>query len=551
MYTQILAPVGGSLGWSALVAAAPLTALFALLGVFRVRAWLASLVSLAVALGVALLAYGMPPAQALLATGEGAAFGVWPILWIVVNALWIYNMTVHTGHFAVLRRSFSRVSEDQRIQALLIAFCFGAVLEALAGFGTPVAISSVMLIALGFQPLRAATLALVANTAPVAFGGLALPIVTLSKISGIPEQALGEMVGRQTSLLALFVPLALVFITDGLRGLRQTWPAALVTGASFGFAQFATSNYLSVALTDIVASLFAIACLVGLLRVWQPKAGGAAAAAASAPEPSGGPGAAAREDVEPNSDSRLDVLRAYAPYLLIVAIFVIVQIKAIDSLLDEATLSFQWPGLHVLQPTGKPLSLTTFKLDLLTNPGTMLFVSGIATALVLRVSAKSSLQTYGTTIRQLYQAIVTVTAVLALAFVLNTSGQTTTLGTFMAQAGGAFALLSPVLGWLGTAVTGSDASSNSLFGGLQAIAANRAGLDPTLIVASNSSGGVLGKMVSPQNLTIGASAVALAGREGELFRRVLGWTMLFLIGLCALVYLQSTPVLSWMVPSVH
>lgn len=549
MYTQVLAPVGGSLGWSALVAAAPLTALFALLGMFRVQAWLASLVSLAAALAVALLAYGMPPVQALLATGEGAAFGVWPILWIVVNALWIYNMTVHTGHFAVLRRSFTRVSSDQRIQALLIAFCFGAVLEALAGFGTPVAISSVMLITLGFRPLRAATLALVANTVPVAFGGLALPIVTLSKISGVPEQALGEMVGRQTSLLSLLVPLALVFIADGLRGLRQTWPAALVTGASFGFAQFATSNYFSVALTDIVASLLAAACLVGLLRVWQPKTTGAPDPAAAAPEPSGGPGTAAREDVEPVADSRRDVLRAYAPYLLIVAIFVLAQIGAVDALLDEATLKFPWPGLHVLSPTGQASTLTTFKLDLLTNPGTMLFAAGLATALTLRVGATASLRTYGSTVRQLHQAIVTVMAVLALAFVLNTSGQTTTLGTFMAQAGGSFALLSPLLGWLGTAVTGSDASSNSLFGGLQAIAAHRAGLDPTLIVASNSSGGVLGKMVSPQNLTIGASAVALAGSEGELFRRVLGWTLLFLVGLCTLVYLQSTPVLSWMVPA--
>ena len=543
MYTQVLAPVGGSLGWSALVAAAPLTVLFALLGVFRVTAWLASLVALVVSLAVAALVYGMPAGAALLATGEGAAFGAWPILWIVINAIWIYNMTVHTGHFAVLRRSFSRVSEDQRIQAILITFCFGAVLEALAGFGTPVAISSVMLIALGFAPMRAATLALVANTAPVAFGGLSLPIVTLSKISGVDEQALGEMVGRQTSLLAVFVPLALVLITDGLRGLRQTWPAALLTGVTFGFTQFATANYFSVALTDIVASLVTAAALVGLLRIWQPSA------PATAPAPAGGPGAAAQPSTLPAAaDSRADVLRAYAPYLLIVGLFLLVSIGPVDAALDTATWRFPWPGLHVLSPTGQPVSLTTFKLDLLTNPGTLLFLAGLATALVLRIGPRASLGIYGTTLVQMRQAVVTVLAVLALAFVLNTSGQTSTLGTFMAQAGGAFAVLSPVLGWLGTAVTGSDASSNSLFGGLQAIAAHRAGLDPTLIVASNSSGGVLGKMISPQNLTIGAGAVALAGREGELFRRVLGWTLVFLAGLCLLVALQATPVLGWMVP---
>lgn len=550
MYTQVLAPVGGSLAWSALVAAVPLSVLFVLLGVFRVRAWLSSLISLAVALSVALVAYGMPVAPALLAASEGAAFGVWPILLIVVNAIWIYNVTVHTGHFDVLRRSFARVSDDQRIQAILIAFCFGAVLEALAGFGTPVAITSVMLIALGFRPIRAASVALVANTVPVAFGGLALPIVTLSKVSGVPMNALGEMVGRQTSVLAVFVPLALVFIADGRRGLRQAWPAALLAGLTFGLAQFVTANYFSVALTDIVAALLSAACLVGLLRVWRPtSAPTGSGPAVAAAEPSGGPGAAANPDragAEP--DSRTEVLRAYAPYLLIVIIFVVVQIKPVDAALDTVTQTFHWPGLHVLSPSGAPSTLTKFKLDLLTNPGSLLLLAGIATSLVLRVGAGTSLRIYGSTVSQLRQAIVTVVAVLALAFVMNISGQTSTLGTFMAQTGGAFALLSPILGWLGTAVTGSDTSSNSLFGGLQAIAAARAGLDPTLIVAANSSGGVLGKMISPQNLAIGASAVAMAGREGDLFRSVLGWGVLFLVGLCALTFLQSTPVLDWMVP---
>src|SRR4051794_26322539 len=271
MYQQVLDPVAHSLGWSSLVAAIPLAVLFVLLGVLRVTAWLAALISLAVSIVIAVAVYPMPLGKALLAGSEGAAFGFWPILWIVINALWIYNMTVATGHFAVLRRSFAKVSSDMRIQGVIIAFCFGALLEALAGFGTPVAITSVMLIALGFRPVKAATVALVANTAPVAFGAVAVPITTLSTVTGLPGDTLGSMVGRQTPILGVFVPIALVFIIDGKRGVRQTLPATLVCGFSFGIVQYATSNFVSVALTDIAASLVSVAATVGFLRVWTPK----------------------------------------------------------------------------------------------------------------------------------------------------------------------------------------------------------------------------------------------------------------------------------------
>src|SRR6266566_9881129 len=270
MYRQVLNPVADSLAWSSLFAALPLLTLFVLLGVLRMKAWLAALISLAVAILVAVVVYPMPVGQSLLAASEGAAFGFFPILWIVINAIWIYNMTVETGHFDVLRRSFASVSDDQRIQAVIIAFCFGALLEALAGFGTPVAITSVMLIALGFRPLKAAAVALVANTAPVAFGALATPIVTLATVTGMSQDDLGAMVGRQTPLLALFVPLALVFIVDRRRGLREVWPAALVCGVAFAIAQFVTSNYISVPLTDIVAALVGAGAVVLFLRAWQP-----------------------------------------------------------------------------------------------------------------------------------------------------------------------------------------------------------------------------------------------------------------------------------------
>ncbi len=577
MYEQILDPVGDSLALSAMFAVLPLLTLFALLGVLKLKAWIAALVSLAVAVAVAVVVYPMPAGQALLATSEGAAFGFFPIMWIVINAIWVYNMTVVTGHFDVLRRSFAKVSDDQRIQAVIIAFCFGALLEALAGFGTPVAITSVMLIALGFRPIKAASVALVANTAPVAFGALAVPITTLASVSGQDQGDLGAMVGRQTPVLAVFVPLALVFMIDRKNGVRQTWLPALVCGVSFGLAQFVTSNFLSIPLTDIVASLVGAGATVLLLRVWSPAERyvesdedelvtvGSAAGSSGAGLGGSGAGSPGRpvadtarragsgavrsggRDVEVH-DSGSDVARAYAPYLVIIAVFVVAQIPAVKDALDSVTRTFGWPGLHIQDASGEPSTISDFKLNWLGAAGTLMVVSGLLTIPVIAIAPAKALTAYVDTYRQLASAILTVMAVLALAFVMNASGQTATLGTWMAGAGGLFALLSPVLGWLGVAVTGSDTSSNSLFGGLQVTAAGKAGLDPVLMAAANSSGGVLGKMVSPQNLAIAAAAVGMAGEEGELFRRVLAWSLAFLAGMCVLVYLQSTGVLGWMVP---
>jgi lactate permease len=589
MYRQVLDPVADSLGWSSLFAALPLAALFVLLGVLRIRAWVAALLSLLVAIIVAVFVYPMPFDQAILAATEGAAFGFFPILWIVINAIWIYNMTVESGHFDVLRRSFTSVSDDQRVQAIIIAFCFGALLEALAGFGTPVAISSVMLIALGFRPLKAAVLSLVANTAPVAFGALATPIVTLSTVSGLPQDDLGGMVGRQTPLLALFVPLILVFIVDRKNGIRDTWPAAVVCGVTFAIVQFVASNYVSVPLTDIFASLLSAGAVVLLLRVWQPAhtyvepeveepvtVGGSVATAGrtgaadgltttptTADVGTGGTGddvprrhrrgdepvgmASGRAGVPDVPDDRADVVRAYAPYLIIVAVFVVAQLPGIKPLIAKTTHIFAWPALHLTSASGKPSTIPNFTFNWLATGGTLLLIAGLITIPVLRLSFGQAVRAYVTTYKQLWTAIVTVMAVLALAYVMNASGQTTTLGTWMAGAGGVFAALSPIIGWLGVAVTGSDTSSNSLFGALQVTAAGKAGLEPVLMAASNSSGGVLGKLISPQNLAIAAAAVGMAGREGDVFRRVIGWSLLLLAIMVLIVYLQSTSVLGWMV----
>ena len=560
MYTQDFNPVSDSLGLTAIFAALPILALFVLLGGFKMKAQWAALIALAVAMAVAMIVYGMPVDQTGLSALEGATFGLFPIMWIVVAAIWVYNMTVETGHFAVLRRSFGAISEDQRIQAVIIAFCFGALMEALAGFGTPVAITAVMMIALGFRPIKAASIALVANTAPVAFGAIAIPITTLSEITGLDKGDLGAMVGRQTPFLALIVPLILIGMVDGRRGIRQAWPVAVVGGLTFALGQFACSNYISVELTDIVASLLSTAAIVAFLRVWTPgepllaedtAATGRfqrpAAAGASVHDPTMEAEVTRRDDTR--KDPPLDVVRAYAPYLIIIAVFSIAQIPAIKNKLAESpwTTTFQWPGLDVRTPDGEAVSSLTFNLNWLPAAGTLMLISGLITMAAIGVSPARALRVFGATLDQLKWAILTVAAVLALAYVMNQSGQTITLGLWAAGAGAFFAFLSPLIGWLGVAVTGSDTSSNALFGGLQVAAAKDAGVSQTLLAAANSSGGVLGKMISPQNLAIGAAAVGLAGREGDLFRKVLGWSLVLMLAMCALVYLQSTAVLDWMV----
>jgi lactate permease len=584
-------PVGNSVGVSAIFAVLPLLTLFILLGALRMRAWLAGLISLVVALIVAIAVYSMPVGQAFLSATEGAAFGFFPILWIVLNAIWVYNLTVTSGHFDVLRRSMERVSPDKRIQAIIVAFCFGALLEALAGFGTPVAVTVVMLMALGFRPILAASVALIANTAPVAFGALATPIVTLGTVTSgaaddprLTTETLGAMVGRQTPILAVVVPLILVAVIDGRRGIRQTWPAALTAGVVFGVFQFLASNYVSVPLTDIIAALLSAAAVVLLLRVWRPAespdlrdtasetgdeppptdAGDEPARTGAGREPVGvgrepvgggvdvGGGATGGGAVGTivKRDSAVEVARAYAPYLIIIVIFSIANISAIKAALAKEpwTFVFSWPGLHVLGASGKPLSSTNYTFGWLAAAGTLMILAGILTAIVLRVGPAEALRAYARTYVGLRHAIVTVMAVLALAYVMNQSGQTNTLGEFLAAAGGLFIFLSSILGWIGVAVTGSDTSANALFGALQVQTAAQAGLDPVLLAAANSSGGVLGKMISPQNLAIAASAVGMAGREGDIFRRVVGWSLLLLLIMCVLVTLQGTPVLSWMVP---
>jgi lactate permease len=569
LFQQILDPVFGSLALSALVAVIPLATLFVLLGVFRVKAWKAALIGLALSILLAVLVWRMPPLQTMSATLEGALYGIIPILWILVNAIWLYRLTVVTGWFEVLGDRIRIISDDQRILAILIAFCFGALLESLAGFGAPVAISIAMLIAAGMKPLKAAIVSLLANTAPVAFGAMAAPIIALSGVTGIDIHLLSQMAGRQTPFLAVFVPLILVFLVDGIRGIRETWPVAVVAGVAFAISQFVTSNFIAVEITDVVASVVTVIAVLLMLRVWKPKhtlvfdndpdEPGATAGHAATPNTAGSPsdGRSAAAGVQVAEDVKIDqstrsranlTWNAVLPYVVIIVVFSIAQIPIVKDFLAHATtIAFPWPGLNVADAAGNPVA-TVYKLNIIGTGGTLLLLSGIIVAFAYRVRFRDAVRAYGETLHQLRFTIVTVTAVLALAYVMNLSGQTQSLGWALAASGTFFALLSPMIGWVGVAITGSDTSSNALFGLLQVTAAEQAGLNPILMAATNSSAGVIGKMLSPQNLAVAAAAAAMAGKEGDLFRKLLWWSLGLLAVFTGFVYLQSTPVLGWMVP---
>ncbi|WP_431841276.1 L-lactate permease [Calidifontibacter indicus] len=569
-YTPPLAPVADSLWLSAIVAMLPLLTVFVTLGALRWKAHWAGLTALAVSIVVAVLAFDMPANLAVLSATEGAVFGLFPIMWIVFCAIVLYQITVVSGRFDDLRAAFHLVSDDPRIQAIIIAFCFGAMLEALAGFGAPVAITGVMLMAVGFSPLRAAAVALLANTAPVAFGAVGTPIITAGTLTKIDYNEIGAYVGHQTPVLAVFVPLMLVALVDGKRGIKQTWPIAIVVGLAFGAAQWVSATWISIELTDVIASLVALAVAVIMLRFWKPvgrdealadlalarkrelaTVGGSGDAGDVGTDEADTAQSAEELDAHARSLSPGRIGMALFPYLLIIVVFAAAKlIDPIKNALADTDRKIEWPGLHgeVVNAAGKASTTTIYNFQWLSSPGTLLLICSLVVALVYKVSLGKWAHEFTSSAVKLRFAFLTVASVLGLAYVMNLSGQTITIGTWIAGAGTAFAFLSPVLGWLGTAVTGSDTSANALFATLQQTAAHNAGIDPTLLVAANSSGGVVGKMVSPQNLTIAATSVGLLGRESDILRKVVLWSLGLLVLMCLLVGLQAT-VLSWMLPS--
>jgi lactate permease len=558
MYHQVYDPIAGSIVLSTLVALIPIVALFVLLAGIRMAAQWAGLITLAVALVIAVAVYGMPVGLALDSALFGAAFGLFPIVWIVINAIFIYNVIVDTGHFDTIRDSLAGVSNDRRVQVVLIAFVFGALLEATAGFGTPVAITGALMAGLGFEPIYAAALALLSNTAPVAFGGFGIPILTAGAVSGLDVQELSSMVGRQTPFLALIIPGMLVTVMAGFRRMLEVLPLVAVAGIAFAGTQFVVSNFLGPELADLLAALITVVAVLALMAVWSPSSEW-------------------HFEHEPHSDDREDfdtpplgrTLYAWSPFLIIVALFLIVQIGPIKDAVSSTQTAINFPNSVVSETTGLPVVPwpgldgnvaqtqpvvpkptpydAFFSTNWLSAAGTIILIGDIISLVVLRVGPGRALRVYGESLNQLKWAILTIVSVLGLGFLLNYAGMTFTLGLAAAATGILFPFFAPIIGWLGVALTGSDTSSNALFANLQKVTAQQLGLSPNLTVGANSSGGVLGKMISPQNLAVGTSATGLQGKEGDLLRLVLKWSIGLTIAMSILVTLQAY-VLPFMIP---
>jgi len=470
--------------------------------------------------------YRMPLRLVFNSTAYGAAFGLFPIAWIVFWAVALYRLSVATGQFEIIKNSVGRLTQDRRLQALLIAFAFGAFIEGAAGFGTPVAVAAAMLAGLGFSPFYAAAICLIANTAPVAFGAIGTPLVTLAGVTGLPLPALSAEVGRICAPVSLFIPAYLMMVMGGWNALRTVWPAALVCGICFAGTQFLVSNFIGPYLTDILASLATILGLVALLSLWKPRD-------------------VARAAVEGDRPPAGTLLRAWSPYILLVIFVLLWGYAPFKALLDQATLVFPWPGLDgqiqrlppvVAQPA--PYA-AKFTLNILSASGTSAMFAMLFSAVVLRVPLGKVAGIVGGTARDLALPILTIASVLALAYVMNYSGNTATLGLAFAATGTLFPFFSALLGWLGVFLTGSDTSANALFGNLQVVTANTLGLSPELMAASNSSGGVMGKMISLQSISVAAAATGLAASdEARLFRFTLKHSVLLatVIGLIVTAY---------------
>ncbi len=501
-WPQNYTPLGG-VGISALVAALPVVVLLSLLAGWHVRAHRAALAGLACALGVAIFLYKMPPQLAAAAALNGAAYGLFPIGWIVLNAIFIYELSVTTGQFDALKRHIGSLAKDRRIQALLIAFSFGAFIEGSAGFGAPVAITGALLIGLGFKPLQAAGLALIGNTAPVAFGSLGIPLIALNQATGLDLQSLSAMVGRQLPIFSLIVPFWLVTVQAGWRGMLEVWPACLVTGASFALTQFAVSNTHGPWLVDLASALVSMAALMTLLRFWKPR-GSAAWETEHAP----GHGNASAPRIE-----RGAIFRAWLPWICLTVFVFVWSLPWVKSTLNDFSApKFAVAFLHravVRMPPVVPLPLAEdafFLLNWLSATGTALLLAGICAGLLLGASPLALARLYARTLLRVRISLLTIATMLALGFTTRFSGSDTTMGLALAGTGALFPFFSPLLGWLGVALTGSDTSSNVLFGNLQQITANQIGVPPILTCAANSAGGVMGKMIDAQSLVVASVA---------------------------------------------
>ncbi|MGZ3276650.1 MAG: L-lactate permease [Caulobacteraceae bacterium] len=532
MFHQLLTPIGGSLPLSFLVAALPVAVVLVMLGVMRRPAWQASLAGVIVALIIAVGLWKMPLGLALDSTAAGMTFAVWPVMWIVFNALILYNITVKTGRFEDLRRWIvEHIPGDKRVVLVVIGFCFGALLEGVAGFGTTVAICSSLLIALGFSTLDALTFSLIFDTAPVAFGALGVPVTTLGTVTGLPAGQLGAMIGRQLPFMAMLLPFYVTALFGGLKSIKATWPVLVVAGASFSLTQFASSNLLDYTLTDVLSALISLLATVFFLKFWRPE-----------PDPAY---AVHKPENLTAPKSGAPTWQAWLPWIglsLVVILWTTFKVAAIGD------MKIPWPGLDkqvFITLYNKPYAAVWDFQPLAT--GTAILVSAIITSAFLGVGPKGFLSAAWTSWKQIWLAVVTVSLIVGLAYLMNYSGLTYTLGMAAASVGPIFPLLSAFLGWLAVFLSGSDTSGNALFGNLQVVAAKQLGLSPVLMAATNSSGGVMGKMISPQNIATGVAVTDLKGKEGVVLARTFKHSIILTVILGLLVMAQQY-LFPWMIP---
>ncbi|BCX73088.1 L-lactate permease [Acinetobacter bereziniae LMG 1003 = CIP 70.12] len=550
-WQQIYDPMG-NIWVSSAIALIPIIFFFLALAVFRMKGSVAGTITVILALLVSLFAYQMPTMMALASMVYGFFYGLWPIAWIIIGAVFLYKISVKTGQFDIIRSSILSITEDQRLQMLFVGFAFGTFLEGAAGFGAPVAITAALLVGLGFKPLYAAGLCLIVNTAPVAFGAMGIPIIVAGQVSGVETHEISQMVGRQLPFMVPIVLFWIMAIMDGWRGVKETWPAVIVGGGAFAIAQYLTSNFVGPELPDITASIASLISLTILLKYWQPKH----------------IFRFANEDASMNENlaeqkqqkyTLAQIAKAWSPFAILTVMVTIWSVKPFkdlftkDGALHDLVISIKVPFLHQMVQKMPPVVSeikdydAIYKFDWFSATGTAIIFAAIITIIFLKMKPKEAVVTFGETINELKIPIYSIGMVLAFAFIANYSGMSATLALALAHTGQAFTFFSPFLGWLGVFLTGSDTSANALFGALQATTAQQIGVPEVLLVAANTSGGVTGKMISPQSIAIACAAVGLVGKESDLFRFTVKHSITFTVMIGIIITLQAY-VFPWMIP---
>lgn len=535
-WTQVINPFN-NITLSALVAVVPILFIFWALIIKKMKGYKASLIAVVIAIVIAIVVYGMPAQLALLSTANGALYGLFPIGWIVISAVFLFNLTVESGQFEIIKHFMASITSDRRLQALLIAFSFGSFLEGTAGFGAPVAITAAMLVGLGFNPLYAAGICLIANTAPVAFGAIGIPITVASQVTSIPEMAISQMVGRTLPILSVMLPFYLIILMSGYKKTMEILPAILVSGCSFAFIQWFSSNFMGPALPDVIAGIGSILALIIFLKFWTPKT---TWRFANEPAPT------INTEIKYSTGQ---IVRAWSPFILLTIMIVAWGMQPIKEVFNAiGQVQFEFPGLHnvISDRNGKPIA-HIYKFNYLSAAGTAILLSALISIPLIGLKFGDGARIFVKTLKQLKYPLITIASVLGFAYIVNDSGITITMAEALANTGFLFPFFAPVLGWLGVFITGSDTSANALFGKLQAATATSIGVDPVVTVAANVSGGVVGKMISPQSIAVAAAAGHLVGKESELFRFTVKHSFIMLAFICVIVLAQAY-VFSWIIP---